>query len=108
MKFVLCNAFSINMLPAGGHDLAFRPIGARAVKNLLVNERWESAIGHADTAAVVSGILGGAIPANRTSVELNHDTSLSVAQYSGPRLPEGATTLPDGAKIDFWQVYHAV
>ena len=28
-----------------------------------------------------------------------------VAQYVGPRLPEGATSLPENAKIDYFAVW---
>lgn len=106
MKFVVVNAFSLNMLDRAGVDLAVRPINEQGVRNLLNNEQWESAIGHADTAAVVSSVLGREVPANRVSAQFNpRETSLIVAQYTGPRLPEGATKLPEGAKIEFWQVY---
>lgn len=64
----------------------------------------ESAIGHADTARIVSGMLGVELPANRVNVKLAKGEKMIVAQYSGPRLPEGATTLPDGAKIEFVMV----
>jgi len=108
MKFIVTNAFSINMLARAGQDIAFIPVNVRAVKNLLVNEKWVSAIGHVDTAAVVSTELGVEIQANRTNVELTRgETSLIVAQYRGPRLPEGTTVLPEGATIEWWQVYHA-
>lgn len=107
MKFILTNAFSINMLKAEGHNLAFRPIEVEGVKNLLRNEWWESAVGHEDTAAVISGLLEVEVSANRTNVQLiDGETSLIVAQYTGPRLAEGATELSEGAMIQFWQVYH--
>ena len=61
----------------------------------------ESVIGHADTAKIVSNILGIDLPVNRTNVKLVRREKMIVAQYSGPRLPEGATVLPDGAKIEF-------
>ena len=106
MEFILVNAFSINMLSPEGHDLAFRPCGAENVRNLHRNHGLVSAVGHADTAAVLSNILGFDVPCNRVNVELDRDHSLVVAQYRGPRLPEGATELPEGATIEFWQVYH--
>lgn len=53
----------------------------------------ESVVGHADTAA----ILG--VPFNRVTLKLHKDDTLIVAQYDGPRLPEGTTTLPDGASF---------
>ena len=39
-----------------------------------------SCIGHPDTAAVVSGILGRKIPVQRISVHLTHGDALYVAQ----------------------------
>lgn len=63
--------------------------------------RLESAIGHADTARIISNMLGIELPSNRINVKLLHGEKMIVAQYSGPRLPEGATTLPEGAKIEF-------
>jgi len=106
MEFVLVNAFSINMLGRSGHDLALRPVNVDAVRNLHRAHGLVSAVGHADTAAVLSGLLGFPVKCNRVNVTLDHDHSLVVAQYRGPRLPEGATTLPSGAEIEFWQVYH--
>lgn len=41
------------------------------------------------------------LPANRASVKLEPGEKMIVAQYSGPRLPEGTTALPEGAKIEF-------
>jgi len=106
VEFILVNAFSINMLAREGHDLAFRPVNVEAVQNLNRNHGLVSAVGHADTAAVLSNVLGFDVPCNRVNVELDRNHSLVVAQYRGPRLPEGATTLPEGAAIEFWQVYH--
>jgi hypothetical protein len=109
MNFVLTNAFSINMLvrEAGAQSLAFVPVQVEAVKNLLRNEDWMSAIGHPDTAMVVAGELGiDDDLVNRVNVQLDGNTSLIVAQYTGPRLEAGATQLPDGAVITYWQVYH--
>lgn len=63
-----------------------------------------SCIGHADTAAVVSGILGRDIPVNRTNIKLDKDDILYVAQLTGGRLPEGAKTLPDGYRLTFIKV----
>lgn len=106
MKFVVVNAFSLNMLSRAGVDLAVRPINAQGVSNLLKNEQWESAVGHEDIAAIVSAMLGREVIYNRVDVKFDPWTmSLIVAQYTGPRLPPGSTSLPDGAKIEFWQVY---
>lgn len=63
-----------------------------------------SVVGHADTAAVFAAALGRPVTVNRTSIKLGKDEKLLVGQYIGPRLPEGATTLPDGATIEWWLV----
>lgn len=104
MKFYLVNAFSINMLTRQGQDIAFVPVDIQAVKSLLRNEQWESAIGHQSTADLLTAILGIEIVENRQNITLD-DSSLIVAQYRGPRLQEGVTELPEGATLEFWQVY---
>jgi len=71
------------------------------------------AIGHTDTAAVVGGLLG--LPENdiarmveaaktRPTVKMTNGDKAVVAQYIGPRLPEGVTKLPEGARIEFFLV----
>lgn len=94
------NAFSGNML-----DLTEMPVNvmfsktdAETIKNI---DSLESCIGHIDTAAVVSDVLGRKIDANRTNVTLKKGDSMIIAQYVGPRLAEGTTKLPKGAKIEF-------
>jgi hypothetical protein len=37
-------------------------------------------------------------------VKLNQGTRLLVGQYDGPRLPEGATSLPEGATLTWFKV----
>jgi len=71
MKIYLVNAFSINMLQYAGQDVSFIPVSINAVKNLLKNEQWESAMGHADTARVIGRVLGVEVPVNRVSVTLD-------------------------------------
>lgn len=117
MKPVLCNAFSLNMLPRQEQDIRGEPhklsiwepciklLTLEEARDLLLADGFISAIGHADTARVLSGILDKEVPVNRHDVTLAWDGSpLVVAQYSGPRLPEGATTLPEGARIDWFRI----
>lgn len=59
----------------------------------------KSYVGHEDTAAILSEALGRIVEKNRDNLTLEIGDQLLVAQYSGPRLPEGATTLPEGASI---------
>jgi hypothetical protein len=63
-----------------------------------------SVIGHADTAKVLSNLLGFEVPVNRIAVKLSKFDVLYVAQVVGGRLPEGSTTLPDGFEIRFVEV----
>jgi hypothetical protein len=97
---LLLNAFSINMFNPSTCFPIFREIDVDEVKNTSL----VSAIGHVDTARILSGILGVDISTNRISVTLNVGDTAIVAQYIGPRLPEGATQLPEGATIKFYQV----
>lgn len=101
----LVNAFSINMLAREGHDLVFRPISAQGARNLLRAD-FINAVGHEQLAPILTQVLRRRIDANRLTVELARNDSLLVAQYRGPRLPEGAAALPEGANLEFWQVYH--
>ena len=109
---IISNAFSLQMLPQwrlSGVDsdtgdfspvptgLRVTPVDPSAV--LAEHGAFESAVGHADTAALFSTLLGVEVPAHRASVTLDEDTELLVGQYVGPRLPEGATTLPEGAAV---------
>lgn len=64
----------------------------------------ESCIGHADTARVLSTLLQREIPCNRVTVNLGPNEKCIIAQYIGPRLPEGAISLPEGAEIRFFLV----
>mgnify|MGYP003591151771 CR=1 FL=1 len=93
--FIL-NAFSLNMI-VGNADIVVREITRGMAASLA--DACTSAVGHADTAAVFSSVLGVEIPCNRVTVALKDGDVALVGQYSGPRLPEGATTLPEGAAI---------
>jgi len=98
MKKYLVNAFSIQMLKKGGL-VRFEEIDATEVPANVT-----SAVGHADTAAVLSDLLGFKVPMNRAFVTLDENTELYVAQLMGGRLPEGSTTLPEGFSFKFYRV----
>ena len=93
--FIL-NAFSLNMI-VGNADIAVREITKDVAASLAAD--CTSAVGHADTAVVFSSVLGVPVPCNRATVVLKDGDLALVGQYSGPRLPEGATSLPEGATI---------
>lgn len=99
MKY-LSNAFSIQMLDTSvAHNITITPIEPSQIPTDCV-----SAIGHADTAAVVSDILCRSVSCNRMSISLTESDTLYVAQLIGGRLPEGSTTLPEGFQIAFLKV----
>lgn len=106
MKLIVTNAFSLNMLAVNSASTAVQvhPISkARARQALDAYEETSSAVGHADTAKVFSAELGVEIPFVRSTIQLwPDDDRLLVGQYKGPRLPEGATTLPEGATIEWF------
>lgn len=116
MRNILSNAFSINMVaslintmdPAGcsyyknaepGLELSIKEIPAEAIPNDCI-----SIVGHADTATILTNMLGFEVTFNRVSFTAEHGDVLYVAQYNGPRLPEGATTLPEGAGFKFYRI----
>ena len=99
IKF-LCNAFSLNMLSSMNVSVVVKEMSVETVQGYLTDfPECVSAIGHGETALVFSSVLGLLVPMNRATVSLVPGDNIIVGQYSGPRLPEGATTLPDGATI---------
>lgn len=114
-RSILSNAFSLNMvkelvppnIPNGawskdgevGLAISIKEISADKVPADAV-----SVIGHADTAKVLSSVLGRDIAFNRISYTAEHGDRIYIAQYIGPRLPEGATELPEGAMFRFYLI----
>jgi len=118
-KTYLLNAFSLQMLE-GDAIVRFTEVSREEVFNTGHWEEhpfndeggiptgsgtemfWESdlvsAIGHADTARVLG------VPMNRINVTLRKGDTAFVAQLQGGRLPEGATTLPEGSTFKFIKV----
>ena len=95
MATFIANAFSLSMVEAADLPRVRFESCARPERT-IANGRFVSAVGHADTAA----LLG--VPCNRVSVKLaQFGDWLYIAQYKGPRLPEGTTTLPEGASFDW-------
>ena len=101
--FVITNAFSINMLN-GSTNLKFIQLDETEARWIVQNFQYSSAVGHADTAAVLSTVLEVDVPMNRTTLQMERGVGLLVGQYKGPRLEEGTTALPEGATIEWWLV----
>ena len=94
----ISNAFSAGMLACPVSTVRFAEITRdEAVKRFATGV--ESAVGHTDTAALFSALLGMEVPVNRVSLSLPPGEEIIIGQYTGPRLPEGATTLPEGAAV---------
>ena len=87
----LLNAFSLQMISEFPTNVKFEEVDT--IPNDLV-----SAIGHQDTA----NVLG--VPMNRVNVSLSKGDVAYIAQLQGGRLPEGATTLPNGFTFKFIKV----
>lgn len=109
MKY-LTNAIALSMLPRAEGPLRpwLYPLhdAKHAARELLDSGDgpWESIVGHADTATLFGRLLGCDVEARRVTVSLDVGDLLIVGQYRGPRLPEGATQLPDGAAIQWWEM----
>src|SRR5271165_6716076 len=115
MMIYISNAFSLSMLDRDeqtAETLGRITKKARVPRPVEDPQAWlaarhlktdiiVSAVGHADVAAIYSAALGIEIAVNRISIKLTSRDELLVGQYIGPRLPEGATTLPDGAIIEW-------
>ena len=107
MAVVIANAFSLNMLDleVGVTDLQICPASPDVIRQEIEEEGgFTSVVGHADTAAVFSSLLGLDVPCNRATFHLEEGVTLFVGQYKGPRLPEGATSLPEGATVEWAMV----
>lgn len=99
----LGNAFSLSMLD-GNARIDVECVHRLAVRSILdEHTRWQSCVGHQNTAEIFAKELGVDVPCQRITVSLSQRDVLIVGQYVGPRLEEGATELPDGARID-WRI----
>jgi hypothetical protein len=116
---IISNAFSLNMIPQGApEEMYFKLLSLTEVKD-IINKADEvvSIVGHADTARVFSNVLGTEVTPNRVTWQFDlakhpfaggdgHQDreKLLVGQYTGPRLPEGATELPKDANIKWYLI----
>lgn len=122
----IVNSFSINMIaddlldfplyPEPLYDgenrcLRFKKLSDEELRETLVANifRVRNAIGHSDLDNLVRTHIRELCevqlkPGERLTVKLRYRDQALVAQYRGPRLPEGATSLPEGAEIEYWLV----
>ena len=92
----LANSFSLQMLTSSHAISKCDEISEEKFNQY--KDHAESHIGNQDLA----NMLG--VEYHRTGFKMRPGDVLLVAQLSGGRLPEGATTLPDDVKIRYWCV----
>jgi len=96
----LGNAFSLQMLA----DFPASILVEEVTPQEVAAADFVSVIGHENTAAVTSSLLGVDVAFNRANVTLKKGDVLYVSQITGGRLPEGVTELPEGITIKFLKV----
>jgi hypothetical protein len=105
MTYII-NAFSLNMLDTTATSaLLVKPLTKEEASRLAVGAI--SYIGHESTRVIVGKELDLELSFNRGTLALRPRDVLLVAQYVGPRLEEGATSLPEGARINFLKVTYS-
>lgn len=131
MKVYVCNALSMGMLdrdvqslPVGsnGEPRIPRPLTLAQARDIVRPElngqplpvEIVAAVGHADTARLIADAIN--LPFEqvngRITVRLSGQPAGAwgsvecalIGAYTGPRLPEGCTTLPAGASLEWWIV----
>ncbi len=114
MKVYICNAFSLSMLDRQKQLTNPRriiPLKVEDVKTILSMRDVETvaAVGHLNTAQIIAEMLNLPVEKvyDRKTIKLGDKDGCIIAQYVGPRLPEGATELPEGATIEWWGVSQA-
>ena len=104
MSIILSNAFSLQMLDLQTKsNIEIVPMELKEVQQVLKNG-FVSAVGHQDTATVLTDMLKVDVEYNRINVNLNSNDVLIVAQITGGRLPEGTTSLPLGFTLKFVKI----
>ena len=104
----LTNSFSINMINPGilGEKLyiSIVMVETQTAKWFAAQTWCRSVVGHEDTARAASLQLEVPVAFNRETIRMNKNESVLVCQYHGPRLEEGATSLPEGASLGYYLV----
>ena len=133
MRLYICNALAMGMLDreVQARDIANRatqgmpriptPITLEQARDLLhptldgqaLPIEIIAAVGHVDTARLIADALGLAVEQvhGRITVRLGEPSGpwesvecALIGAYVGPRLPEGCTTLPEGASLEWWRI----
>lgn len=99
----ITNAFSLNMIEN-------RLISRVRFREFDIDQQemtaYKSVVGHADIASIMSKQLGVEVPFNRQTLKIDDgNVNVLIGQYKGPRLEEGATQLPEGSVIEYYEMY---
>lgn len=92
----ISNAFSLQMVKELPANIKISEIAKNEFEEY--KKTAVSVVGHADTAVVLG------VEFNRVNITLDKGDVLMVGQIVGGRLPEGATTLPEGFSFKFLKV----
>lgn len=105
MKSFISTTFSINMLK---NTLRTGGLATVDVEEVLPRdipkEDLESAVAYEDAARVLSTMFNTEIKVNKSSVQLDDDSDLYVANFIGGRIPDGADVLPGNMDVRFYRV----
>lgn len=118
-KIFLSSTFTLNMLEELNCDFESEIcswIDIESIVNILNHHgdgktaiiddfKFVNGFGHQATSDLVRNLQGIDIKTNRISLSVPKDSIIYVIQYRGERLAEGATELPDGAKLVPVKVY---
>lgn len=105
-KVYLLSAFSLNMLPDDVKMQSLKVINTDYNTLRLLCPLAINAIGHIETDRIVRRMLkeedvNVLEKGKRSTVKLQENDIAIVAQYYGPRLPEGCLELPRDSEIKF-------
>ena len=109
-KIYVGNAFSLQMVSGLLDNGAvvtpeISEVDSDTVSQVLCNNNeFVSCVGHADTAKLITNILGVEVQPQRINVSLNRGDMLYVCQVVGGRLPEACTELPKGISPKWYSV----
>jgi hypothetical protein len=88
-KLYLLTAFSIGMIPNNSLTIVeFEGISCKEAAEILLEQGFESAVGHKATAKILSEKFKFFVPSDRKQVKLNRNDSAIVVSIA-MRLPEG-------------------
>jgi len=85
----LLNVFTFSMVENFPVNVLAETVHVDVAKKFIIEDGFESFVGHEAAAKMYSAILGVEVPMNRVSTRLKGGDRAIIGQYMGPRLPEG-------------------